>query len=271
MEESSPESLLPRPEIVERYLAIGGFPEYVEAESEARLAEVRRRLRSDIVDRAVLRDLAGRVENPGRVRDLFVYLMQESGAELVSSNRADDLSADRRSIESWVDLLEDTLLVSRLERRRERASKRLRSRPKLYASDHGLVMAFAASADPVNDPEVRSRVFEAVVYRHLRELARQLSADLTFLRIDDRQEADFVLDLAAGPIVIEVTHSRRIKPTKLGGLAGAGARIGAIRRVLIHGGAADDGSRPGADETVCMPLARFLVDPGSVLGEEARG
>jgi predicted AAA+ superfamily ATPase len=112
------------PQAFERYLAVGGFPEYALAEN---LLEVRRRLRSDIVERAVLRDLAGRVEDPGRARDLFVYLMQDSGGEFVSSHRADDLGADRRSVESWVELLEETFLLSRLERRREKASKRLRS------------------------------------------------------------------------------------------------------------------------------------------------
>jgi hypothetical protein len=251
------------PEAFERYLAIGGFPEHALSEN---LPDVRRRLRSDIVERAILRDLAGSsVEDPGRVRDLFVYLMQESGAEFVSSHRANDLRADRRSVESWVDLLEETLLLSRLERRREKASKRLRSRPKLYAADHGLVEVFAASPDPVNDPEVRAKVFEAVVYRHLRDVARESGADLTYLRIDEGHEVDFVLDTEAGPVAVEVTHSRRIKPEKLDRLKDSAGRIGAVRRVLIHGGAVEEMNGEGGRGVMQLPLARFLLQPQVVL------
>ena len=255
-----------RPEAVERYLAVGGFPEHVLADH---LPEVRRRLRSDIVERAVLRDLAARVDNPGRVRDLFVYLMQESGAELVSSHRADDLGADRRSVETWVELLEETFLVSRLERRREKASKRLRTRPKLYAADHGLVTAFAASADPVNDPDVRSKVFEAVVFRHLRDLVRDVSGGLTFLRIDDALEADFVVDADSGPVAVEVTHSRRVKADKVARLKKAGDRIGAVRRVLIHGGTLEETTRGDeAGGVVQLPISRFLAEPELILPSE---
>jgi uncharacterized protein len=250
------------PEAFERYLALGGFPEHARSEN---LPDVRRRLRSDIVERAILRDLAGRVDDPGRVRDLFVYLMQESGGELVSSHRADDLGADRRSVEAWIELLEETFLVSRLERRREKASKRLRSRPKLYAADHGLVEVFAASPDPVNDPEVRAKVFEAVAYRHLRDVAREAGAELTYLRIDEGREVDFVLDTEAGPVAVEVTHSRRIKAEKLARLEESAGRIGAVRRVLIHGGAVEEMNGERAGDVVQLPLARFLLEPEIVL------
>ena len=250
----------------ERYLALGGIPEHVLSQD---LPQVRSRLRSDVVERAILRDLAGRVDDPRRVRDLFVYLMQDSGSQLVSSHRADDLSADPRTVETWVGLLQDTFLVSRLEQRRQKASKRLRSKPKLYAADHGLVMAFAASPDPVNDPEVRGRVFEAVVYRHLREL--NLNSPPTYLRIDDNLEIDFVLDLPVGPMLVEVTASPRVRDEKLARLEKVGDHVGAVRWVLIHGGITERrGTLEPADDTVTLPLARFLLEPEIVLPEEER-
>jgi len=203
------------------------------------------------------------------VRNLFVYLIQESGAELVPSHRADDLGADRRSVETWVGLLEETFLVQRLERRQLKASKRLRARSKLYAADHGLVTAFAASPDPVNDPDVRSKVFEAIVYRHLQELARGLSAPLTYLRTDEDLEVDFVVDIAAGPIAIEVTHSRRVKAEKIARLKQAGEVIGAARLVMIHGGALEQ--TPGSEDAgsvIQLPISRFLAEPSLILPAE---
>jgi len=249
----------------ERYLALGGFPEHVLSED---LPQVRSRLRSDVVERAILRDLAGRVDDPRRVRDLFVYLMQDSGSQLVSSHRADDLSADPRTVEAWVGHLQDTFLVSRLEQRRLKAAKRLRSKPKLYAADHGLVSAFAASPDPVNDPEVRGKVFEALVYRHLRGL--DLEPEPTYLRIDDDLEVDFVIDLPAGPVLVEVTSSRRVRDEKLARLEKIGERVGAVKRVLIHGGISDGAPAERAEDgPMILPLFRFLSKPEIVLpGEE---
>jgi hypothetical protein len=156
--ESFEAGLAAAPNHLDAYLELGGFPEYANSDPSA---EVRRRLRSDVVERAILRDLAGRVEDPNRVRDLFVYLVQESGGLLNVQNRARDLDADHRSVASWLALLEDTLLISSLPLAGPHAAARLRSQPKVYAVDHGLVQAFAALPEPGRDHDIRSRVFEA--------------------------------------------------------------------------------------------------------------
>lgn len=50
--------------MVERYLALGGFPAHAATDG---YQLVRERLRSDIVDRALRRDLAGRADDPEKV------------------------------------------------------------------------------------------------------------------------------------------------------------------------------------------------------------
>jgi predicted AAA+ superfamily ATPase len=209
------------------------------------------------------------VEDPLRVRDLFVYLVQDSGAVFNAAHRADDLEADPRTVRAWVEMLEDTYLLASLPRRSGRkASSRLRSKPRLYATDHGLVNAFAALAAPAHDPALRGRVFEAVVYRHLREVARQadVGADaVSYLRIGDREEIDFVVSLAGGDVVVEVTASRSLDADKL-------RRFGAVaekylpqaRRLLLHGGLIEE-QRNGV---AVMPLSRFLLDPRAAVAGE---
>ena len=140
------------------------------------------------------------------MRKLFVYLIQQSGSEQNSSDRAADLGVDRRTAAKWTDLLQDTFLLRALPRgaTSAKASARLRGRPKLYAADHGLVNAFAAA--PVRDSEVRSRVFEAVVYRHLREIERtQRSVHVSYLRWGDQLELDFLVETDTDRIAVEVT------------------------------------------------------------------
>jgi hypothetical protein len=246
------------PELVERYLALGGFPAHAMSGDPSL---VRERLRTDVVDRAIRRDLGGQVEDPERLRRLFVYLAQQSGAEQNASDRADDLGLDPRTVSRWIDLLEDTFLIAALPRgtASAKAAARLRGRPKLYAADHGLITAFAETSP--GDSEVRSRVFEAVVYRHLREVARARGGEVRYLRWANELEVDFVLEAAGERIAIEVTHSAQPRADKRRTLERAADRAGANRSLLIHGGLAYG----DVEGVAFVPLARFLGDPASTL------
>jgi predicted AAA+ superfamily ATPase len=244
------------PNLHERYLALGGFPEYVLQED---FPEVRRRLRNDIAERAILRDLSGLGVDVERVKDLFVYLLQDSGAELNAEARARDLAADPRSVREWSRLLSDTLLVSPLERFNRNAAAGLRSKSKIYAADPGLVMAFAPL--PVQDASVRGKAFEAAVYRHLRETAREREGRLSYFRQAEDLEIDFVLEDQSGLVAIEVTSGLRVRADKLERLRQAAKKLGTDRRLLIHGGFIEETTE--GVETV--PVQRFLLDPGSFL------
>lgn len=247
------------PDLVERYLALGGFPEHATSDDPAM---VRSQLRAEIVNMAILRDLSGRVNDPLRVRDLFVYLMQESGSEFNAANRSSDLGINRRTVSDWVHLLEATFLLVRLEREAGKASARLRGRPKLYAADHGLINAFAASPVPSRDDAVRSKVFEATVFRHLRELTHgRLDAEVTYLRGSQGKEVDFLLRVGDSRIAIEVTSARQVRDDKLAKLHKATRSLSATRRFLVHGGLTDvvrDGIR-------LLPLPVFLLDSATAL------
>lgn len=243
----------------ERYLALGGFPEHALSDD---FPEVRRRLRGDVAERAILRDLTGLGVDVQRVKDLFVYLVQDSGGEFNAEARARDLGADPRTVRDWARLLMDTLLVASLEKHQRHAAAGLRAKPKLFASDPGLVTAFAAS--PVQDPAVRARAFEAAVFRHLRDAVRQLEGQLTYFRHRDDLEVDFVLETSgAAAVGIEVTSSSRLRPEKLERLRRAGKELGTDRLMLVHGGVVEESG--GDVRTVSLP--RFLLDPVTSLKE----
>jgi predicted AAA+ superfamily ATPase len=257
-EESAEDALRRIPNLHERYLALGGFPEHAQSDD---FPEVRRRLRSDIAERAILRDLAGTGVDVQRVKDLFVYLARDSGAEFSAEARARDLGADPRSVRDWSRLLNDTLMIASLDRFAEHAAVGLRSRPKLYASDPGIVQAFALS--PVQDPAVRGKAFEAAVFRHLREAVRETGAELGFFRHKDDLEIDFVVHAPGRRIGVEITSSFRVRPDKLERLRKAGGVLGADRLLLVHGGIVQE----AVEGIRAVPLPRFLMDPVAVLEE----
>jgi len=241
--DESLESTLRRlPSPFERYLSFGGRPEHVLAES---LTDVRRRIRADTVDRAIRRDLLRYDVDVERVRELFVYLVTDSGAIFDAAARARLLQrpgaspVDRRSLEKWVRLLEETMLIVRLDPFARAATGKLagRSYPKLYASDHGLVVAFSGVADPLEDPAVRGRAFEAAVFRHLRECVERTDLALAYAR-DKRGAAEVDFVVHEGPKVralVEVTSGK--DPTgKLEQVAAAARDLKARRSIIVHGG-----------------------------------
>jgi predicted AAA+ superfamily ATPase len=202
--------------------------------------------------------------NVERVKDLFVYLVQDSGAIFSAASRARDLDADDRSVRQWLRLLEDTHLVTRVEQHAARPTARLRSQPRVYASDHGLIGAFSLSPAPVADTRVRSRLYEAVVFRHLRAVREELDADVTFLRFKDDLEVDFVVTSPTERTLVEVTSSSTVPSAKVKRVAAAGQLLKAERNIVVHGGPVED--RRG--EIHLVPLLRFLLDPRAVLKGE---
>src|SRR5690606_30291530 len=95
-----------------RYLANGGFPEHVDVEASV----ARERLRQDVGDRAILRDLLRTGADVLRIQRLFVYLAQQSGALADAAKLAQLLGADRRSVHDWLLRLHETQLVVTLHR-----------------------------------------------------------------------------------------------------------------------------------------------------------
>lgn len=256
--ETPEEAFARAPQAFEIYLSRGGFPEYGLPGAEGgALADVRARLRQDIT-RAVLRDLFTRGTDLTRVRDLLVYIAQASGLILDKKKCADDLHADLRTVASWVQLLKGASLVAELPRWSTKPRQRMRSWPKLYAVDHGLVVAFSTEPDPLTSTQPLSAVHETLAYRHLRALEE---VTLSFVRRDDDQEIDFLVETGQRRIAIEVTASREPKARKVIRLAQEAERVGADHRFLIHPGLTE---RTEAGVTF-LPTHRFLMNPERIL------
>lgn len=250
---------------LERYLWTGGFPEHLLDELEAPLSkiEIARRLRKDVVESAVYRDFARFEVSAESVKNLFIYLVEESGSIFNAAQRGRDLERDHRTVQRWLGLLENAGLVAMLPRFAVRPSRRLQGArfPKVFAADHGLVAAL--STLDISTPDIRGRVFEAVVFKHLRDLKREHLGRLSYFRSREDLEIDFILEIGVRKLAIEVTSSQEVRPRKLAKVQRAAEELGAERLYFIHGGiaAAKEGN------LVSLPLSRFLLTPGQILEE----
>ncbi len=254
-----------QPEAARPYLETSGYPGQV---LETDRASGRKRLREDIATRAILQDLLIHDVDVARVKALFIYLVQTSGSQWEARNRASDLGADPRSVSEWLRLLEQTGLITILPRwssgktgKPARASSELRLHPKVYASDHGLVLAFTAQS--LQDPQTLGRVYETVVYRHLREV-RDEGTEVAYFRADDTNEIDFVVSIDGNLVGIEVTSARTVDSGKVARLHAARERLQQLTSVLMVCRAGVDEKRPGI-----IPMQLFLDDPRAALKARA--
>lgn len=163
-------------------------------------------------------------------------------------------------------LLLESMLLARLDPFAPSATGRLagRAHPKLYASDHGLVVAFSGVADPLADPSVLSRALEAAVFLNLRALAQKKGLSISYLRDKGGQaEIDFVVH--EGPrllAVVEVTTSKDPRK-KLEQLLAVPLAARKAVRAVVHGGTEERLDGP----VRLAPAPRFLIDPGLWVGD----
>ncbi len=256
------------PNEIERYLDLGGFPEHIAADSFADVTRARARIREDIADRAIARDLAESGVDVDGVRRLFVYLATQSGAIFSASKRAPELGVDERTVKSWLDRLIDAQLICRLKPYSD-GSAQLRAKSKLYAADHGMVGAFAVTPDRRHDHEILGRVVETVVLRHLRTVGESIGEEsresVRYFRSAKEEksgeyEGDFVLTTHDGAIVVEVTSSSSVKPAKLKRTKQVGKKLGTNKLFLVYRGIHPE----ERDGVRCIPLEEFCLDPRQI-------
>lgn len=192
---------------LERYLSVGGFPELMRVESQQEAHEITRGRVRQVLDLEVTRS-----RQTDKLEHLHRVLVEYSGDSIDVANLSRSLGVSRPTAESWIGMLEQALLVQRLWRRGSSSLQELRGQPKVYAADPGIVAAFARVSSPVADPKVRSRLQEAAVLRHLREIAERAGVALHCLqrvresRVDG--ETDFLLWSPGEAFLIEVaTHA----------------------------------------------------------------
>ncbi|MEE8367446.1 MAG: ATP-binding protein [Thermoanaerobaculia bacterium] len=255
----SPQPSAVGPEM-EAYLAVGGFPEHVQADSRDESWE---RMRVDLTARAIGIDLRHQGLDVLRVEQLLAYLIRNSGAQLDERKVSSLLGASRNAVISWLEAIESTLLIRRLESHRTVPIQRLTRglKPKLYASEPSLVQAFAL---PSERPGLRATLFEAAVFKLLRQRFRrdQILFVPAMARGKKRTggEIDFLVDLGDQRLAIEVTTGGTALE-KAETLAHRAADF-APAQLLVVTDALPEREHRGVN---LLPLHRLLFEPGRYL------
>ena len=193
---------------------------------------VRLYLREEVRAEGLVRNL------PGFARFLPVAALYH-GQVVNISGIARDCGVARTTVQGYLDILEDTLLVFRLPAFQPRLRVRERRHPKLYWVDPGLVRAVKRLHGPIA-PEERGALIEGWVLHLLRAHGEEggLFDELHYWAPHpaNRTEVDFLLRRGGELAAIEVKSQPRYHTGMLPGLRAIAELPGLVRRVLVYGG-----------------------------------
>ena len=220
---------------LEEYLLRGGFPELARVDD---LREARRRLRQDILERALGRDLldVAQVDDPRTLERMFLRICRSPGCLWNETDVSKDLGITRPTVTRYLRHLEDSYLVFRLPN----LARRERGQPKIYLVDSALRQALLGiDRAALVQPEIYGPVLENAVASALMA-SRPAGASVGFWR-DGKWECDAVLEVpGTAPWLYEVKRSADARHD-LEGLRRAGEALagpkGPFVGALLHGGA----------------------------------
>ena len=211
------------------------------------------------------------VKAEGLVRRLddfsrFLEIVSFSHAQILNvAEIARECVASRNTVESYLGILEDLLIATRLPVFRRRAKRALVSHTKFYFFDCGVYRSLRPRGLLDIREEIAGPGLEGLVLQHLRAWASYGNTDsrIYFWRTRGGSEVDFVLYGSSGFYAIEVKNSQSLRPGDLRGLKAFHHDYPEASPLLLYRGHETlerDGIR-------CMPVDRFLLGlrPGSVL------
>lgn len=238
---------------LDRTLEVGALPLVLDSDSpqETLRAYVQLYLREEIKGEAVVRNL------PGFAR--FLPVAGLFHGQLVNvSGIARDAGVARTTVEGYLSVLEDTLLVRRLPAYEARLRVRERKHPKLYWVDPGVARAAKGAHGPVAREEVGPLLegwIHTLLCTYMAE--RELAEEIAYWAPAESKglEVDFVLRRGSELCAIEVKSARRVHRADTAGLRAIGELPGLQRRIVLHRGSRPSKTEDGID---LWPVETFL-------------
>jgi len=189
----------------------------------------------------------------------FLEAMSFSHAQLLNvSNVARECQVRRKTVEGFIDVLEDLLLGFRLEVFSRRAQRATTSHPKFYLFDAGVFRSLRPQGPLDRPEEVEGGALEGLVAQHLRAWIAYSGkdVDLFFWRTRAGSEVDFVMYGPDGFRALEVKNTRKVRPEDLRALRSFQEDYPEAEAILLYRG--EDRLKIG--EILCLPVGAFLKD-----------
>jgi len=185
------------------YLAYGGYPEIVMSEVLRKDAD--RYLKSDIIDKVLLRDLPSLygITDVQEMHRLFSTLVYNTGQEVSLESLSKNSGVSKATLKKYIEYFEGAFLIRRLDRVDINAKKFKRARTfKVYVTNPAMHSALFGAPEP-DDPKMGALVETALVSLFLRpplvlecKYARWKTGEVDLVILDNRtQKPTFALEV----------------------------------------------------------------------------
>jgi uncharacterized protein len=160
------------------------------------------------------------------------------GSVLNMSAVARECAVDRKTVESYFEILQDLMLAHAIHPFTKRAKRRLTSHPKFYFFDVGIFRTIRPSG-PLDTPETaEGPAFETLFLQNLIAVneALRLGYDIHYWRTSNGTEVDFIAYGPKGFFAFEVKSGSRIRDDAFTGLKSFVKDYPEARLILVYGG-----------------------------------
>mgnify|MGYP002395866651 CR=1 FL=1 len=208
--------------------------------------------------------MEGVVRNIGNFSRFLEAISFSQAAVLNLANVARECHVNRKTVEGYLEILEDLLLAFRVPVFTRRAQRELAAHPKFFFFDAGVFRANRPSG-PLDAPaEIDGAALESLVAQHLRAWCDYSGGNhqLYYWQTRSKVEVDFVVYGEGGLYALEVKNTVRVRPEDLRGLKAFGKDFPESRRWLLYRGR----ERLLSDGILCMPCEELLLQlkPGEL-------
>lgn len=202
------------------------------------------------------------VQAEGLVRNVgnfarFLEAMSFSHASMLNTAEvARECQVSHKTVNGYVEILEDLLLGFRLPVFAKRAQRQVVQHPKFYYVDVGVFRSLRPRG-PLDSPEeVGGACMESLVAQHLRAWIAYGKADLSlhFWRTKAGLEVDFVVYGEKTFLAIEVKRSRTVSSKDVRALLAFREDYPQAKVCLLYGGK----ERLKVNDVLCLPCEDFL-------------
>ncbi len=201
--------------------------------------------------------LEGLVRNLDNFTRFLETISFSHGTLLNVSNVAADCGVKRKTVENYIEILEDLLLSFRLQVFQRHAKRKLISHPKFYMFDCGVYQIVRPRGPLDITSEVNGAALEGLVAQHLRAWCDYTKEkhELYFWRTSSGSEVDFIVYGPQGLWAIEVKHAERVKGADVRSLTTFVGDYPQAKAVLIYRGK----ERIMTNDILCLPAEEFLL------------
>ena len=233
----------------------GGFPDSLQAPNAARSLK----WRQDFIRTYLERDVPqfGPRIAAQSLRLLWTMLAHQQGGMVNTTQLARNLSVDVKTVNSYIHLLTDLLLVRCLQPWHSNLGKRLVKTPKLYVRDSGLVHALLdlATKESVLSHPVIGASWEGFCIENLLACAPP-QVQGYFYRSNGGAEVDLLLQWPGGDLwAIEIKRS--LTPKLERGFHAACADLNPTRKLVVYPG---NEPYPMGNDVHAMPLLQLCKE-----------